>query len=178
MRFIKFSPLLVALAAGILSPAVAAEEGHGDRGSWIERVCAPADKNDEKADRAQHRADRLAERLKLTDAQKAAFKDLQDVRAKQRADRKASLCATKPDLSTFEKRFAFKQTMLENRLAELKGEAPKLFAFYNSLDDKQKAAFDEIIKHRGHHHHRGWEWYGWRHGWHHHHHRHHHYGVE
>jgi hypothetical protein len=169
MRFIKFLPLLAAFAAGALSPAMAGEEGHGDHKGWIEHVCAPADKDGEKADRAQRHADHVAERLKLTDAQKAAFKDLQDVRAKLHADHKAALCASKPDLSTFEKRFAFKQTMLENRLATLKGEAPKLLAFYNSLDEKQKTAFDEMMKHRRHHRHHGWD----RHGWHHHHHHHH-----
>jgi hypothetical protein len=34
--------------------------------------------------------------------------------------------------------------MLQNRLDALKAETPKLLAFYNGLDDKQKAAFDAL----------------------------------
>ena len=33
---------------------------------------------------------------------------------------------------------------MQNRLDALKAETPKLIAFYNSLDDKQKAAFEEM----------------------------------
>jgi len=169
MRFVKFSPLLVVLAAAVLSPAIAAaEEGHRDHGAWIEHLCAQTNENGQKTDWAQRRADRIAERLKLTEAQKAAFKDLQDVRIKLRADRKAALCANKPDLSSFEKRLAFRQTILENRLAALKAESPKLLAFYNSLDEKQKVAFDEMTRHWRHRHHHGRDRHGWQHWKHHH----------
>jgi hypothetical protein len=92
----------------------------------------------------QRRADRLAERLNLNDAQKAALKDLEDTRAKLRDDHKTALCAAKPDLSTFEARLNFRQTMMENRLADMKATNPKLLAFYNSLNDYQKGEFDAM----------------------------------
>ena len=38
----------------------------------------------------------------------------------------------------------FGQSFLEARLEALKAENPKLIAFYNSLDDKQKKTFDAI----------------------------------
>src|SRR6516162_9414699 len=80
--------------------------------------------------------DRLAKRLSLTDAQKAALKDLNDASARK------SLCADKPDLSTTPGRMAFAERMAETRLAGLKAAEPKLKAFYDSLDAKQKKAFD------------------------------------
>ncbi len=51
------------------------------------------------------------------------------------------LCATKPDLSTFEGRLGFHQSFLEDRLEAVKAENPKLIAFYKSLDAEQKAKF-------------------------------------
>jgi Spy/CpxP family protein refolding chaperone len=169
MRLIKHAPLLLALALGAAAPAAAAEGAPGDHAGWFARLCAQGGDDSRRAEWAEHRGDRLAEKLKLTDAQKAAFKDLTDTRAKLRADRKAALCANKPDLSTLENRLAFGQAQLEARLADMKAEAPKLLGFYNSLDDKQKASFDEMRAHWGHH--------GWSQGGHHHrHHRHHHDG--
>ena len=38
----------------------------------------------------------------------------------------------------------FTQSFLEARLDALKAENPKLIAFYNSLDDKQKHRFDRF----------------------------------
>ena len=93
------------------------------------------------------RADRLAERLKLTDAQKASFKDLQDARLKAHADAKAAFCANKPDLSTFEKKLAFRKSMMQRRLDMFKAVEPKLIAFFNSLDATQKPEFEKIAKH-------------------------------
>ena len=55
---------------------------------------------------------------------------------------KKSLCADKPDLSTTPGRMAFAEKMAETRLAGLKAVEPKLQAFYDSLDAKQKKAFD------------------------------------
>jgi hypothetical protein len=86
--------------------------------------------------------DRLAKRLNLTDPQKAALKDLNDASASATASEKASLCADKPDLSTTPGRVAFAEKMAENTLAHLKAIEPKLQAFYDSLDAKQKKAFD------------------------------------
>lgn len=150
MKLIKFAPLVFALALAGVGTASAAEDAQKEHGGWFERMCAKSDDASRKDERAQHRADRLAEKLKLTDAQKAAFKDLADTRAKLRADHKAALCAAKPDLSTFDKKLAFRQSRLEAKLADLKVVTPKLLAFYNSLDEHQKAAFSERGG-RGHH---------------------------
>jgi hypothetical protein len=86
--------------------------------------------------------DRLASRLNLTDPQKAALKDLTDASASADASAKKSLCADKPDFSTTPGRMAFAEKMAETRLARLKEVEPKLQAFYESLDAKQKKAFD------------------------------------
>jgi hypothetical protein len=48
----------------------------------------------------------------------------------------------KPDLSTTPGRMAFAEKMAEVKLAGLKAVEPKLQAFYDSLDEKQKKAFD------------------------------------
>ena len=86
--------------------------------------------------------DRLAKRLSLTEPQKAALKDLSDASASADASAKTSLCADKTDLSTTLGRMAFAEKMAETRLAGLKAVEPKLQAFYDSLDAKQKKAFD------------------------------------
>ena len=86
--------------------------------------------------------DRLARRLNLTDPQKAALKNLTDAAASADATAKQSLCADKPDLSTTPGRMAFAEKMADTRLAGLKAVEPKLQAFYDSLDAKQKKAFD------------------------------------
>jgi hypothetical protein len=86
--------------------------------------------------------DRLARRLNLTDPQKAALKNLTDAAASADATAKKSLCADKPDLSTTPGRIAFAEKMADTKLAGLKAVEPKLQAFYDSLDAKQKKAFD------------------------------------
>ncbi len=86
--------------------------------------------------------DRLARRLNLTDPQKAALKDLADASASADASAQTSLCADKPDFSTTPGRMAFAEKMAEAKLAGLKAVEPKLQAFYDSLDAKQKKAFD------------------------------------
>ena len=86
--------------------------------------------------------DRLSSRLNLTDAQKAALKDLTDASASADASAKKSLCADKPDLSTTLGRMAFNEKMAEIRLAGLKAVEPNLQEFYDSLDAKQKKALD------------------------------------
>jgi hypothetical protein len=95
-------------------------------------------------------ADRLAERLALSDAQKGLFKDLQDARQKARVDLRTSLCTPKPDFSTFAGHLNFHEKFLEGQLAAVKAVRPKLDAFYNSLDDKQKATFAEAREQWGH----------------------------
>ena len=86
--------------------------------------------------------DRLARRLNLTDAQKAALKDLTDASTSADGSAKKSLCADKPDLSTAPGRIAFEEKVADIRLAGLKAVEPKLQAFYDSLDANQKKAFD------------------------------------
>jgi LTXXQ motif family protein len=110
------------------------------QGTWLETrlikaVCSS--KATQPAD-----TDRLAKRLNLTDPQKAALKDLAEASAAADTTAKTSLCADKPDLSTTPGRMAFAEKMAEVKLAGLKAVEPKLQAFYDSLDEKQKKAFD------------------------------------
>jgi DNA gyrase/topoisomerase IV subunit B len=67
--------------------------------------------------------------------------EFHEARRKSLEDSKAAFCASKPDLSSFEARLAFSEAFLEARLAALKAENPKLIAFSNSLDAKQKEKF-------------------------------------
>jgi Spy/CpxP family protein refolding chaperone len=85
---------------------------------------------------------RLARRLNLTDPQKSALRDLTDAFASADASAKKSLCTEKPDLSTTPGRMAFAEKMAEIRVAGLKAIEPKLQAFYDTLDARQKRAFD------------------------------------
>ena len=131
------------------------------RESRIERFCSN-DSSKRPEDWQARRLDRVTERLTLSDAQKAAFKDYQDARLKARADMKAALCTNKPDVASLAGRLAFRQTMMEQRLAGMKITSPKLLAFYNTLDAGQKTKFDEMgermrermreRQHRHHHH--------------------------
>ena len=88
------------------------------------------------------KSDRLVRRLNLTDPQKATLKDLTDASASADASAKKALCAGKADLSTTMGRMAFAEKTAETRLAGLKAVEPKLHAFYDSLDARQKRAFD------------------------------------
>lgn len=146
-----FSSLVAAVAfVGVASTTVAsAAPANNTKESRIDRLCSQ-ESRDDASEREQRRIDRAAERFKLTDAQKAAFKDLQDTRLKARNDYKTAVCANKPDLSTLEGRLAFRQAVLEQRLAQLKATTPKMLAFYNSLDADQKAQFDESRQKRKH----------------------------
>lgn len=143
MSHLNVSALVVASAilAAIFGPVRA--ENEGSHGSVYDRVCAAPTEHGH-----HHRmAKRLAEYLDLTDAQKAAYKEFVDARTKAVDDAKTTLCATKPDLSTFESRLTFHQNMLEARVAALKEENPKLLAFYNSLSATQHEKFDQF-RHR------------------------------
>jgi hypothetical protein len=129
------SAILICLA--ILSFATTPARAQG---TWLETkligaVCSSKDTS-------PANTDRLAKRLKLTDAQKAALKDLAEASAAADTTAKTSLCADKPDLSTTPGRMAFAEKMAEAKLAGLKAVEPKLQAFYDSLDAKQKKAFD------------------------------------
>ncbi len=153
MKLLKLSSLLITLLLGSANHALAADEMAKADTAWVEHVCSKQIDSAKLAEREQHHIDRITERLKLTDTQKAAFKDLVDTRAKLRADYKANLCANKPDLSTLEKRLAFTQSWFEKHVADLKATTPKILTFYNSLDDKQKAEFDGFEQARHDHRH-------------------------
>ena len=107
--------------------------------AWLERDMVSAVCSREAAPAA---GERLARRLSLTDVQKSALKDMTDAFASANASAKKSLCTDKPDLSTTLGRMAFAERMAEIRLAGLKAVEPKLQAFYDTLDARQKRAFD------------------------------------
>jgi hypothetical protein len=140
MQYPNVSTLVIASALLVTGFGSAQAAKDGDSGSVYDRVCSAPTEHSH-----HHKmAERIAEHLKLTDAQKAAYKEFVDARTKGVDDVKVTLCATKPDLSTFESRLTFHQNMLEARLAALKVENPKLLAFYKSLDADQKEKFDRF----------------------------------
>jgi LTXXQ motif family protein len=150
MRVLKISAVLLAgsICALALAPARAESDEKKGLEARIERVCSRLGKSDKFTEMQAKRAERIGEELKLTDAQKAAFKDLQDARAKARADQKAAICDSKPDVSTFPKKLAFREAQMQRRLDAFKATTPKLVAFYNSLDDGQKKKFEDMMRHR------------------------------
>ena len=127
-------PIFLALTAAGAAPASA-------QNTWLEAKMISSICNSKAAPPGD--ADRLAKRLQLTtDAQKTALKDFVDASASAADSTKTALCADKPDLSTSPGRMAFAEKMTEARLAGVKAIEPKLQAFYDSLDAKQKKAFD------------------------------------
>jgi LTXXQ motif family protein len=140
MKNMKVSALIVAFVAFVAASeqAQAAQDRH--HGALFEHLCSsPSD-----ASRHHKLGERLAGYLDLNDAQKAAYNEFKEARIKALDDSKAKLCAKEPDLSSFAERLTFSQTFLEGRLDALKAENPKLIAFYNSLDAKQKRKFDKF----------------------------------
>ena len=127
----------IAIFLAILAFATTPARGQG---TWLETKMISSICSSEATPAAN--TDRLAKRLNLTDPQKAALKALTDASASAEASAKKSLCADKPDLSTTPGRMAFAEKMAETRLAGLKAVEPKLQAFYDSLDAKQRKAFD------------------------------------
>jgi hypothetical protein len=148
MRVLKISALLLACSAGAFALAPARAQMAEQKGpqARIERMCANTGMSDKMAEMQTKRAAILAIQLSLTDAQKAAYKEFQDARTKARTEGRTALCANKPDLSTFASRIAFRQVMAQRRLDTMKAVDPKLVAFYNTLDDKQKAEFEKLLK--------------------------------
>ena len=149
MRKSIIPALVVAVAAGALAlgSTQAAERGGSGASGEFERVCAPH------PDRAAHEikfAEFLAKHLNLNEAQKASFKEFQDARTTAVETATTRLCATKPDLTSFEGRLGFHQSFLEDRLEAVKAENPKLIAFYKSLDAEQKAKFDKFRERMAH----------------------------
>jgi hypothetical protein len=134
-RSIVRSAILIFLAIVAIAATPARAQSTWLETTMIRAICSS--KTTPAAD-----TDRLAKRLNLTDIQRAALKDLTDASASADSSAKASLCADKPDLSTTPGRMAFAEKTAETRLAALKEVEPKLQAFYDSLDPKQKKAFD------------------------------------
>jgi LTXXQ motif family protein len=134
-RSVVRSTILIFLAVLAFATPPARAQGTWLETRMIREICSS------KATPAAN-TDRLTRRLNLTDPQKAALKDLTDASTSADAAAKASLCADKPDLATAPGRMAFAEKMAETRLAGLKTVEPKLQAFYDSLDAKQKKAFD------------------------------------
>ena len=124
--------IFVASLAFATTPALA-------QSAWLERDMVRAVCSREAAPTA---GERLAGRLNLTDVQKSALRDMTDAFASANTSAKKSLCTDKPDLSTTPGRMAFAERMAEIRLAGLKAIEPKLEAFYDTLDARQKRAFD------------------------------------
>jgi hypothetical protein len=141
MKQMKISAVVLAFAALAAAVPGQAQAAQGDHHSALfERLCS------RQTDPSPHHklGERLADHLNLNDAQKAAYNEFKAARLKSLDDSKAKLCAKEPDLSSFEERLAFTQSFLEARLDALKAENPKLIAFYNSLDAKQKKKFDKF----------------------------------
>jgi hypothetical protein len=126
-------PIFLAILAFATTPARA-------QGTWLETSMIRAICSSKATPAAN--TDRLAKRLNLTDPQKAALKDLTDASTSADASAKTTLCGDKLDFSTTPGRMEFAEKMAEIRLAGLKAVEPKLQAFYDSLDAKQKRAFD------------------------------------
>ena len=144
MKYLNVSALVITSAVLAIGLGPALAEKGGDHGSVYDRVCAAP------TEQGHHHkmGEQLAEQLNLTEAQKGAYKEFVGARTKAVDDAKATLCATKPDLSTFGSRLMFHQNMLDARLAALKVENPKLLAFYDSLDAGQKEKFDRFRSRR------------------------------
>jgi Spy/CpxP family protein refolding chaperone len=130
MRFV----VLAALAGLAVEATPAGAQNAWLASKMLEGMCGKAAPGDN--------SDRLAKRLELTDAQKATLKDLQDASAASAASAKTALCGAKPDLTTAPGRLAFSENIAQAQLDGMKAIEPKLQAFYASLDDKQKHAFD------------------------------------
>lgn len=141
---LKFKTVAATCAALALSVGLAHAQATDDQPQKgekiVERICA----DHSQMNQGGKRQGALAEKLALTDAQKSLWKDLADARQQARADTKSTLCTPTPDLSTFTNRLAFREKLMEAQLAAFKATRPKIEAFYNSLDDKQKVQFDAM----------------------------------
>jgi hypothetical protein len=135
---------LLVLGCGLATATAQAEVGANHPAHSLERYCA---EETGKVEREGKMSEAMAKHLSLNDAQKAALKDFEDARAKAIETIKSRVCAEKTDLSSFEARLRLHQRFLEDRLEALKIENPKLIAFYNTLDEKQKATFDNLRDH-------------------------------
>lgn len=111
---------------------------------WLDEMCSARNGHQGMAEEMQGRAEHMATMLELNPSQVMALKDIDIARMKGASDFRASICAHKPDLATFTGRLNFRVAMMQHRLDAFKDEAGRLSSFYNSLDAKQKAAFEEM----------------------------------
>lgn len=86
------------------------------------------------------RTERLADRLKLTDEQRAKFEDFKTASSKA-ADAMRSTCAADVG-TTMPGRMDAMEKRMEAMLAGMKAVRPAFDAFYASLTEQQKAQFD------------------------------------
>ena len=107
-------------------------------GRMMERLCSG-----DPAQFTERMGDHVAGRLRITDAQKPALKDLEAAVTKAFTDAKV-MCAEKPDMTTAGGRLAAAERRIEFAYNGLKTIHPKLDAFYAVLDDTQKAKFNAI----------------------------------
>jgi hypothetical protein len=140
MRKTKLSALILTVIFFGASAVQARAAQDGNHNALFERLCSK--QNTESSHRKI--GERLIAHLKLTAAQQTAYNDFQESRLKSVNDAKARLCTKEPDLSSFEERLNFSQSFMEARLEAMRAENPKLIAFYNTLDDKQKRKFDDF----------------------------------
>jgi LTXXQ motif family protein len=154
MRILSRSTLVLACLCGGLAfsqanaqpqpPAPDHEEMASPQAMWLDDMCSERGGRQGLGQRMDGFAGHMATMLELNPSQAAALKDIAATRMKDARDFKASICTHKPDLSTFPGRLAFHVQWLQHRADAFKAEAEKLTAFYNSLDAKQKAAFEEM----------------------------------
>lgn len=135
--------MLAAVSALLLSISVGvrAEDGNAKptMDEKFQKFCARTN-----LPNGQRLADLLMSRLELREAQKPALAALRETFAAGIADGRKALCSTKPDFSTVMGRFLFDKSRLEVRFERMKLIEPKIQALYEVLDDKQKAAFNQI----------------------------------
>lgn len=137
-RLVFVGALLASLGA-VAASADSSDKRDDTMQKKFERFCSRKD-----APAAQRLAERLTGRLDLSDTQKPALNEFREAFAKSIMDGRAALCSTKPNFATTPGRFAFAKNRIEVRFEQMKFVEPKLAAFYNVLDDKQKAAMDEM----------------------------------
>ncbi len=145
MKYVRLCALMLVLSPGLAlaAPRPASDFADHEKAT-IDKICSGAP---EQGDRAAQYGDVLAKNLLLSDDQKKVLKDYQDAQTKAIADAKAKFCADKPNLANFADSLAFRQKLLEQQLDTLKAVNPKLIDFYNSLNDEQKAKFDDMRRH-------------------------------
>ena len=125
-------------------PPASDEKDMSPQAMWLDDMCSDNRAGGGLGEMMRDRTEHMATMLELNPQQTAALKAIADARIKGAKDFKASICANKPDLSNFTGRLGFRVEMMQHRLDAFKAEAAQLTSFYNSLDAKQKAAFEEM----------------------------------